>query len=168
MLVGRASRLAVATLNEIMTKPLPRPPRHLHVFGVSLLLIVAALLFVLFGVKMEASVPATGLVNSPTADGEPSEFSPIRLTFEERNFGPVAVGQEVRISSAMYPQRTHGVAKGVIDRLEMIGTEGPNGSRVFHAWAKVIDSPFPLLVGSSVRAEVVTGRKPTYQIILEH
>jgi hypothetical protein len=68
----------------------------------------------------------------------------------------------------MYPHRVHGVAKGVIAKLEPAGVEGPRGSRRFHAWVKVTDCPFKMLVGSSYRAEVVTGRKPTYQIILEH
>jgi hypothetical protein len=32
----------------------------------------------------------------------------------------------------------------------------------------VESAPFPLLPGASVRAEIVTGKKATYQIILEH
>ena len=151
-----------------MTIPHPRPPRHLHVFGISLILIVGALCAFLFGVKMEATVPASGVVTpeatSPTDAQEPL----IRLEFEEKNFGAVEDGQEVRLYSNMYHHRTHGIAKGEIVRLEPMGTEGPNGSRRFHAWVKVMESPFPMKLGSSVRAEVVTGRKRTFQIILEH
>jgi hypothetical protein len=233
-----------------LSKPLPRPPRHLHVFGVSLLLIVAALAFFLFGVKLEATVAATGIVESPRtltirapragiiesassparlepnadapldggadiatirpsddgspirvqlgkdapywlllqvhfadgqriqegdsivtvqplASGDETRF-PVRLEIDERQFGSVEVGQDVRIYSNMYHHRTHGVAKGTIERLEPLGSEGPNGSRVFFAWARVTDSPFPLKLGSSARAEIVTGKKPTFQIILEH
>jgi hypothetical protein len=40
----------------------PRPGYHLRVFVVSLLLVVAALVAFLFGVRMEATVPATGVI----------------------------------------------------------------------------------------------------------
>lgn len=159
-----------------MSTPLPRAPRHLHVFGISLMLIVGALIFFLFGVKMETSSPATGLVQDPKGTDASQtalaslhpEPPAIRLEFEEKHFGPVEPGQQVRLYSNMYHHRTHGIAKGVIDWLEPAGGEGPNGSRRFHAWVKITDSPFPMKLGSSLRAEVITGRKPTYQIILEH
>jgi hypothetical protein len=151
-----------------VTKPLPRPPRHLHIFGISLLLIVGALVAFLFGVKMEATAPATGIVSPDEQFSADDAWPPIRLEFEEKNFGSVEIGQEVRLYSNMYHHRAHGIAKGVIERLEPVGVEGPNGSRRFRAWVKVTESPFPMRLGSSVRAEVVTGTKRTYQIILEH
>ena len=242
-------------------KPLPRPPRHLHVFGVSLLVIVAALVVLLFGVRMEDTAPGTGVVTAkhvyeartprggrispvrpesnsdPAAPvhrlqpgdelsaGEPIVFlrpddgrkeSPVplrapssaprwvvlevpvtpgqvlpagalvatlapldpetgqiagltvRLDIDEKHFGEVKPGQEVRLSSNMYNHRIHGTARGRIERLEPLGEPGPNGTRRFHAVVAVTESPFPLRLGSSVRAEVMVGRKPTYQIILEH
>ncbi|MCE9533032.1 MAG: HlyD family secretion protein [Planctomycetes bacterium] len=227
-----------------MTKPLPRPPRHLHVFGLSLMLIVGILVLFLFGVKMEATAPATGVATStqivtirapksgfvrlkpsltpgtffdgseetslhrpesdmpipvprsssrwmllelPVADGqrvaegdvlatlvpvEPESGNMlgtvIRLEIDEKNAGSVAPGQEVRLMSNMYHHRTHGMAKGIIDRLDPQGVAGPNGTRFFHAWVRVTENPFPLKLGSSFRAEIVTGKKPTFQIILEH
>ncbi len=238
-----------------MTKPIPRPPRHLHAFGISLLLIVGALVFFLFGVKMESTISATGIVGSgrvvtlrapndaqikyltqsdlaavnlepvrpgsivdagipllvidnggkatgipapesaprwlvlemPAADGQRvKEGDPlvslvpvdpqtnqildlgVRIDVEEKQFGAVEPGQEVRLYSNMYHHRAHGVSKGTVERVEPLGTDGPNGSRRFHAWVKVTESPFAMKLGSSVRAEIVTGRKPTYQIILEH
>jgi hypothetical protein len=244
--------------HSAVTIPHPRPPRHLHVFGISLLLIVGMLCAFLFGVKMEATVQGAGTVTSskivqlraprtgkvyiagldgesPTSPdfepivagttlysgkavvwlgGEMNIYEPIlapssltrwmvlelpienghlvqegelvaslvqvnaeasrvldlvvRIEIDEQQFGSVESGQEVRLYSNMHPHRTHGFAKGVIDRLEPMGVEGPNGSRKFHAWAKVTECPFPLKLGSSVRAEVVVGRKRTYQIILEH
>src|SRR5262245_14918431 len=47
-----------------MTPLPPRPARHLQVFAVSLLLIVALLVGLLFGVRMEALAPATGVVTA--------------------------------------------------------------------------------------------------------
>lgn len=237
-----------------MTLPHTRPPRHLHIFGISLLLIVGALVGFLFGVRMEATVPATGIVTSPRiitlraektgviektilpdstlepgthidgrleiariklageqrpsvggdpirlpasathwlilevhfSDGQKIEagdpivtiypivalddlpFHPVRLEIEEKNAGSVEQGQDVRLFSNMYPHRSHGTAKGIIEHLEPTGVEGANGRRLFHAWVRVIESPFPLKLGSSVRAEVIVGRKRTFQIILEH
>jgi len=220
-----------------------RPPRHLHVFGLSLILIVGVLVLFLFGVRMEATAPATGVATSthiltlrasraglvmlkdpvaaagttlnggqPLTTGEstvpilvPNSHArwlvlelligdgqrvqegdivatlvPIdpesgalqgivfRLEIEEKNVGAIEPGQEVRLSSNMYPHRTHGLAKGVVERLEPMGVAGPNGSRLFHGWVRVTESPFPIKLGSSVHAEVVLGKKRTYQIILEH
>lgn len=225
----------------------------MHIFGLSLLLIVSALVVFLFGVKMEATAPATGVVTSPhiitlralksgilemsptigrlepnfnrpinggteiarvrpmgdsnpmaaaavqlpgdfaqwivlevqASDGQRIEegdpiatFCPIaaeaeaanwqvRLEIEEKNFGAIEPGQEVRMSSNMFSHRTHGIAKGVIERLEPMGIESPNG-RKFYAWVRVLDRPFDLKLGSSVKAEVIVGRKKTWQIILEH
>ena len=144
--------------------PHTRPPRHLHVFGISLLLIVGALVAFLFGVHMEAMAPATGVV----AVDAPGDSAPmIRLEFDEKNFSAVEEGQDVRLYSNMYPHRAWH-RSGVIHALERAGVEGPNNTRRFHAWVQVTESPFPLKPGSSVRAEVVTGRKRTFQIILEH
>lgn len=45
----------------------PLPPnraRYIRIFGISLIVIVAALLFFLFGVHMEASAPATGVLQA--------------------------------------------------------------------------------------------------------
>lgn len=238
-----------------MTLPHARPPRHLHVFGISLLLIVGALVLFLFGVRMEAIAPATGVVTSPQivtiratksgiiekagasavniapdsdtflqggteiarirpigdtnpksitavrlsadfpswlvlevhfADGQRIQegdpivtvypmsadgvvvHHPVRLEIDEKNFGAIEPGQEVRMTSNMFSHRSHGVARGVIERLEPMGVEGPNGIRKFHAWVNVKESPFELKLGSSVKAEVIVGRKKTYQIILEH
>lgn len=230
-----------------MTKPLPRPPRHLHIFGISLTIIVLALVVFLFAVKMEATATATGVVTSgrlvqlrapkpgrvATAVGEPlavgglvdggtellrlgdgadaapvrvPESAPrwlvvelpvadgqrvhegdllaclvpvdpgthavaglsVRIDIDERLAGSVEPGQEVRLFSNMYHHRTHGVAKGVVERLEPQAVEGPNGTRKFRGWVKVTESPFPMKLGSTVRAEIVTGRKRTFQIILEH
>jgi hypothetical protein len=151
-----------------VTLPHARPPRHLHVFGISLLLIVGALVALLFGLKMEATAPATGIVTSDERIAASDGAATVRLEFEEKNFGAVDCGQEVRLYSNMYQHQTHGIAKGVVNRLEPTGVEGPNGTRRFHAWVKVTESPFPLVPGSSVHAEVITGRKRTYRIILEH
>jgi len=151
-----------------VTTPHPRSPRHLHVFGISLCVIVGALVAFLFGMKMEATAPATGIVTPVEAPESDEVLFPIRLEFEEKNFGAVELGQEVRLYSNMYHHQTHGIAKGTIERLEPAGLEGPNGTRRFFAWAKVTEAPFPIRQGGSFRAEVVTGKKRTYQIIVEH
>lgn len=252
-----------------MSKTPPRPGRHLHVFAVSLIVLVAVLAVFLFGVKMEDSATGKGVVTSariietrapgngkvildaadddgtgstivfPVRPGEvvvngavfgamildaprserlllcvagkngkPPEESGrkwllleiaaksgqhvnegdliarfvevdpadperileprVRLEIEEKHFGEVRTGQEVRLYSSMYHHRVYGSARGEVGRLEPAGEAGPNGNRIFHAWVAVNSSPFPLKLGSSVRAEIVVGRKPTYQIILEH
>ena len=46
----------------MVSKVLPNRPRHLHVFGIILLLVVVTLVIFLFAVTMEAIVPGTGVV----------------------------------------------------------------------------------------------------------
>jgi hypothetical protein len=138
------------------------------VFGLSLCLIVGALIAFLFGMKMEATAPATGIVTAVESPETGEVHFPVRLEFEEKNFGAVETGQEVRLYSNMYNHQTHGIAKGIIERLEPAGREGPNGTRRFYAWAKVTETPFQIREGASFKAEVLTGKKRTYQIIVEH
>jgi HlyD family secretion protein len=95
-------------------------------------------------------------------------YGQVRLEIDEKNFGAIAPGQQVRLTSNMFSHRTHGIAKGVIERLEPLGVESPNGGRKFYAWVKVVDRPFELKLGSSLKAEVIVGNKKTWQIILEH
>ncbi|HZT80179.1 MAG TPA: HlyD family efflux transporter periplasmic adaptor subunit [Gemmataceae bacterium] len=91
-----------------------------------------------------------------------------RLELDEKDCGDLEPGQEVRLASTMYNHRLHGHAAARLERVEPWGEAGPDGRRRFQAVAAVTDSPFPLRLGSSVRAEVVVGRKPVYRIILEH
>ena len=56
----------------------------------------------------------------------------VRLEIDEKLFGDVRVGQDVRLQSNMHSYRAYGAASGKVDRLEPWGA-GPNGSRRFHA-----------------------------------
>jgi hypothetical protein len=103
---------------------------------------------------------------------DPRTHQPInliaRLDVDEKHWGPLAVGQPVRLRSAVHSHRLHGQAEGQIDRLEPCGEAGPNSERRFHAVAPIVQTPFALPIGSSVQADVVVGRKRVYRIILEH
>jgi hypothetical protein len=251
-------RASILPPGDHLSQP-PHKGRHLQVFGISLLVILGILVTLLFLVHLEATIPATGIVqceelceiraekagrielgfsNStknlsskskywivgdklkasdklatlrPEGTADPvtllvpdlfdhwsilelpaqngqnvtlgtrlALLAPIdpesgqtlcltvRLKFEERDFAEVSPGQEVRLYSPMYHHRVHGIAKGRITRIEPQGEPGEGNSRVFHAWAEVIESPFKLKVGGSVKADVVIGKKRTAQIILEH
>ena len=127
------------------------------------------------------------MVETPVASGEPAavgqvilkvvpvdggEEKPrrqgVRLEISEMQVGDVAVGQPVRLASKMWPPRVHGYAKGVVARLEPMGLEGERNARKFVVHVDVSSSPFAMRLGSGVRGEIVTGRKPAWQIILEH
>ena len=225
-----------------------KQPRHLHIFGISLLTMVALLLGCLFGVKMEAVAPASGTVTArhltalrvrhaglidlrdyrvgdtcdagteiavlqPEAgkseavslripkdglhsrwrilempvssgqwvaagslvasvapmDADTGEVSDllVKLDIDEKHFGGLQIGQPVRLASGMFHHRIHGMATGKLLRLEPMGEATATGNRKFHAWAEVVSSPFPLKPGSSLRAAIITARKPTWQVILE-
>jgi hypothetical protein len=89
------------------------------------------------------------------------------LDVPESHYDGLAPGQEVRLYSATHNHRLHGHAEGRLERLGPLA-EAAGGGRSFRAVAAVTESPFPLLSGSSIKAEIVTGRKPVYRIILEH
>lgn len=90
-----------------------------------------------------------------------------RLELDEKHCGDLIAGQAVRLSCTMYNPRLHGRAEAVLERLEPWGEPGANGTRRFHAVARVTHTPFHLPLGSSFKADIVVGRKPVYRIILE-
>ena len=45
---------------------------------------------------------------------------------------------------------------------------GENGKRTYRVVAVVKETPLKLLLGSSVKAEIVIGKKRVWRIILEH
>jgi hypothetical protein len=90
------------------------------------------------------------------------------LDIEEKHCGDVAPGQTVRLYSNMHNHRLHGTATATIERIEPWGKRAADGKRYFRALATIAETPFPLLPGSTFKAEIVTGRKQMYRIILEH
>jgi hypothetical protein len=91
-----------------------------------------------------------------------------RLAVEEKHWAAVAVGQKVRLTSNVYNPRLYGHAEAVIERLEPLGEPAGEGERHFHALAPITAAPFVLPLGSGFQAEIVTGRKQVYRIIVEH
>ena len=89
------------------------------------------------------------------------------LEVHETHAGELKPGQAVRLYGTMHSQRLHGHAEGKIESLEPLGEPGPNGDRHFRARALITQSPFVLRPGSTVKAEIVVGRKRVYRIILE-
>lgn len=89
------------------------------------------------------------------------------LEIAESHAADVAVGQPVRIYSNMYAQRIHGHADGRIERIDPLAVLGAAGERKFRATAIITQAPFPLHLGSGLRAEIVVGKKQVYKIILE-
>ena len=107
------------------------------------------------------------LVPADASTGKPSEVL-AELQIAESHAADVTPGQPVRLYSSMYAQRLHGHADGRIERIEPIGEPGPKAERIFRAKAIITSAPFPLHLGSSVRAEIVVGKKQVYKIIFEH
>src|SRR5581483_322492 len=114
----------------------------------------------------EAGAPLALIAPIDPVTPEPRDPVAI-LEIAEKHLGEVAVGQEVRLASAVFNQRLHGHAEGCIDRIEPLGEPGPNGQRVFRARALITRAPFPIRPGSSFKAEIIVGTKQVYRIILE-
>jgi hypothetical protein len=91
-----------------------------------------------------------------------------RLEVDEKHCGDLAPGQIVHLQSDMHNHRLHGQAEARVERIEPWGEPATDGQRRYTVIAPVTQAPFPLALGSTVKAEVVVGRKVVYRIILEH
>lgn len=91
-----------------------------------------------------------------------------RLAVDEGNFADIRPQESVRLYSNMFNHRLHGCAEAEINRIEPVGEPAANGKRVFHALAPLTQSPLPLPLGSTFKADILVGRKQVYRIILEH
>jgi hypothetical protein len=91
-----------------------------------------------------------------------------RLEVPEKHYGDVRAEQSARLYSNMFHQRLHGYAEAVIERLEPMGEAGKGDERIFHVVARIENAPFAMPIGSSVKAEIVVGRKMLARLILEH
>jgi hypothetical protein len=90
------------------------------------------------------------------------------MTVAEGQSHSLEPGQAVRIYSTMFNHRIHGYGEARVEHVEPWAEGDDGGQRQFRALASVTQAPFPLRLGSSFRAEIVTGRKAVYRIILEH
>jgi hypothetical protein len=103
---------------------------------------------------------------------DPATHQPLglvaRLEVDEKHCGEIAPGQTVRLISAMYNHRLHGHAEGIVERVEPWGNAAIDSGRRYTVIVPVKDAPFSLALGSSVRGEIVVGRKVVFRIILEH
>lgn len=88
------------------------------------------------------------------------------LQIPEKHLAGIEPGQEVRLYSTIYNQRLHGHAEGILERLDPFVEAGAS-ERHQPAKVKITHSPFPLIHGASIKAEIVLGHKRVYRIILE-
>ncbi len=98
---------------------------------------------------------------------EPRELL-VRLEVHEEHAVEVEVGQSLRVTSNLYNERTNEPLAAVVERVEPLGSVNDQGKRVFTVVAKLEPTERHLLLGSSVKAEILLGRKPVWRIILEH
>jgi hypothetical protein len=115
---------------------------------------------------VQAGDPIALLAPIDPHTGEPRDLVAY-LDVHEKHAGELQPGQAVRLYSTMHNQRLHGFAEGKIERLEPLGEPGPDGDRHFRAVTVITNAPFSLRPGSTVKAEIVVGRKQVYRIILE-
>jgi hypothetical protein len=119
------------------------------------------------GQSVQAGDMIASIVPVDSATHEPLN-QVARLEVEEKHLGDVAPGQTVRLTCSMYNHRLHGRAEAQIERIEPWGESASDGSRRFIILAPITTSPFSMKLGSSVKAEIIVGRKLVYRIILEH
>jgi hypothetical protein len=92
----------------------------------------------------------------------------VDLTIDEKSFGEVEKGQDVRLYSSIYNRRLHGYARATVAGVSLLAVELNKGGRGFHTKAVVTESPFRLPLGSTAEGQIVTGRKQVYRLILEN
>jgi hypothetical protein len=126
---------------------------------------LAAKIYPAHGERMKPGDRLALLVPADARTGQAGAFKAV-LNVDEKHAAHLAPGQDVRLYSIMYTQRLFGHADAVIERLEPLAEPAKNGERFVRVHAKVLQAPFPLRLGSSVKAEVV-GKKQIYRVILE-
>jgi multidrug resistance efflux pump len=84
----------------------------------------------------------------------------------------IRTGQRVRLKTAAFNPLLHGYIEGVVDRVPLDaeemsapGTTTPPESR-FRVMAAVVSSPEPLILGTSVEAEIILRRVPLWRLLL--
>jgi hypothetical protein len=106
------------------------------------------------------------------APWDPVKAAPLELQAEldidEAHSADLAPGHAVRLYTTTYNHRLYGYAEATLERVKPWGESGDGAGSRFHATAIVTAAPFPLKLGTTVKAEIVTGRKRVYRIILEH
>lgn len=127
---------------------------------------LAAKVLVARGERVKPGDPLAMLVPVDPHIGQPTAFKAV-LELDEKHAAHVEAGQDVRLYSTMYNQRLYGHAHAVIERLEPHAEPTKTGNHVFRVHARVVEAPFPLRLGSTVRAEIVVGNKLIYRVILE-
>lgn len=92
----------------------------------------------------------------------------VLLEVNEEHAAEVRPKQKLRVVSNLFNERTHGKLEAEVLSIEPTAQIGDEGKRRYRVLARLEDRPISLLLGSSVKAEIVLGMKPVYRIILEH
>lgn len=119
------------------------------------------------GAAVRAGDVLASLAPLDPATGQPANLI-ADVQIEERFCDEVKPGLAVRLYSSMFHHRLHGHAEGELERLDPWGEPGNGNERRFRALVRVTSSPFTFRLGSSVKADIILGRKHVYRIILEH
>jgi hypothetical protein len=90
------------------------------------------------------------------------------LDVEEKYWGDLKPGQNVRLYSTVFNHRLFGCAEAQLAQLEPWARPNGQDTRVMKARAPIVQAPYDLPLGSTFKAEIVVGPKLVYRIILEH
>ena len=72
------------------------------------------------------------------------------------------------VTSNLFNERTHEKLEATVECIEPLAAVGDDGKRRFTVVAVLEPTSDRLLLGSSVKAEIMLGKKRVYRIILEH
>jgi len=92
----------------------------------------------------------------------------IRLLASEREYHRIRVGQRVRMTSPAFDSLRHGYIEGVVTRaaLESEQRDPENPVRTYRVKVKVEHTPQPLMLGTSVDAQIILRRTPLWRLLL--
>ncbi|MCD5391101.1 HlyD family efflux transporter periplasmic adaptor subunit [candidate division NPL-UPA2 bacterium] len=86
-----------------------------------------------------------------------SEERALRMWIKEEDSGEVKIGQKVRIYSRVFCHRRHGIASGNIVAIKGY-PKIRDGENYVEAVARIMESPFPVKVGSRAEAKIIIRR----------
>jgi len=92
----------------------------------------------------------------------------IRLLATEREYHRIRVGQRVRMTSPAFDSLRHGYIEGVVTRAAIESEQRDPGTpvRTYRVKVKVEHTPQPLMLGTSVDAQIILRRTPLWQLLL--
>lgn len=95
----------------------------------------------------------------------------VRAYIGQRNLDLVRPGMSVRMESMVFDSPLEGYVEGeveVVSREPSRDVEGPGGEPLYEVRIAVVSTPYPLVLGSTLRTEIILGRRSLASVFMRN